>query len=71
MLIFDEIVTGFRFDYGGAQVIWNSTRSLFIRQNNWWWFSLAAVCGRSDIMAHFDKEKVGQDGFLMQLGTWW
>jgi glutamate-1-semialdehyde 2,1-aminomutase len=32
-------------------------------------FPLAAIAGRADIMAHFDKAKVGQDGFLMQLGT--
>ena len=27
------------------------------------------VAGKNEIMAHFDKAKVGQDGFLMQLGT--
>jgi glutamate-1-semialdehyde 2,1-aminomutase len=32
-------------------------------------FPLAAIAGRADIMAHFDKAKVGQGGFLMQLGT--
>ena len=32
-------------------------------------FPLAAVAGKNEIMAHFDKAKVGQDGFLMQLGT--
>ena len=27
------------------------------------------VAGKNEIMAHFDKAKVGQNGFLMQLGT--
>ena len=32
-------------------------------------FTLAAIAGKKEIMAHFDKEKVGSDGFLMQIGT--
>jgi len=32
-------------------------------------FPLAAIAGRADIMAHFDKAKVGDAGFLMQIGT--
>ena len=32
-------------------------------------FPLAAIAGRAEIMAHFDKGKVGDDGFLMQIGT--
>src|SRR3954469_21962249 len=32
-------------------------------------FPLAAIAGRADIMAHFDKGIVGEDGFLMQVGT--
>src|SRR5207253_8071545 len=32
-------------------------------------FPLAAIAGRSDIMAHFDRNAVGEDGFLMQIGT--
>ena len=32
-------------------------------------FPLAAIAGKKEIMAHFDKEKVGSDGFLMQIGT--
>ena len=32
-------------------------------------FPLAAITGRADIMAHFDKAKVGDDAFLMQIGT--
>jgi glutamate-1-semialdehyde 2,1-aminomutase len=70
VLIFDEIVTGFRFTYGGAQSQYGvvpdvCTLGKIIGGG----FALAAITGRADIMAHFDKAKVGPDGFLMQLGT--
>jgi glutamate-1-semialdehyde 2,1-aminomutase len=70
LLIFDEIVTGFRFAYGGAQELYGvypdiSTLGKVIGGG----FPLAAIAGRKDIMSHFDKQKVGQEGFLMQLGT--
>ena len=70
ILIFDEIVTGFRFDYGGAQSLYGVTPDLCsLGKIIGGGFPLAAVAGKNDIMAHFDKAKVGQDGFLMQLGT--
>ena len=70
VLIFDEIVTGFRFAYGGAQEAYGvvpdvCTLGKIIGGG----FPLAAIAGRRDIMAHFDKAKVGAEGFLMQLGT--
>jgi len=70
VLIFDEVVTGFRFSYGGAQEFYGvipdvCTLGKLIGGG----MPLAAVAGRADIMAHFDKEKVGKEGFLMQLGT--
>jgi glutamate-1-semialdehyde 2,1-aminomutase len=70
VLVFDEIVTGFRFSYGGAQDYYGvvpdvCTLGKIIGGG----FALAAIAGRADIMAHFDKAKVGADGFLMQLGT--
>jgi glutamate-1-semialdehyde 2,1-aminomutase len=70
VLIFDEIVTGFRFAYGGAQELYGvmpdiCTLGKIIGGG----FPLAAIAGRADIMAHFDKAKVGPDGWLMQLGT--
>ena len=70
VLIFDEIVTGFRFSYGGAQEYYGVTPDVCtLGKVIGGGFPLAAIAGRSDIMAHFDKAKVGQDGFLMQLGT--
>ncbi|MCU9836790.1 aminotransferase class III-fold pyridoxal phosphate-dependent enzyme [Ruegeria sp. WL0004] len=70
VLIFDEIVTGFRLAYGGAQEVYGvrpdiATLGKIIGGG----FPLAAIAGRADIMAHFDKAAVGADKWLMQLGT--
>ena len=54
VLIFDEVVTGFRHHLGGAQKIFNVTPDLttFAKAmaNG---FPVAAVCGRKEIMEHF------------------
>lgn len=70
VLIFDEIVTGFRLSYGGAQEAYGvvpdvCTLGKIIGGG----FPLAAIAGRKDMMDHFDKAAVGKDKFLMQLGT--
>src|SRR5258706_9804031 len=67
-LIFDEVVTGFRFAYGGAQEYYGVTPDLctlgkIVGRG----FGLAAIAGRADMMAHFDKSLVGDDRFLMQI----
>ncbi len=70
VLIFDEVVTGFRFAYGGAQAVYGVTPDICtLGKIIGGGFPLAAVAGRRDIMAHFDKSTVGADGFLMMLGT--
>ena len=70
VLVFDEIVTGFRFAYGGAQELYGVTPDVCtLGKIIGGGFPLAAIVGQADIMAHFDKAKVGADGFLMQLGT--
>ncbi|MBO6852477.1 MAG: aminotransferase class III-fold pyridoxal phosphate-dependent enzyme [Marivivens sp.] len=70
VLIFDEVVTGFRFDYGGAQSLYGVTPDLCtLGKVIGGGFPLAATVGRADIMAHFDKAAVGADAWLMQLGT--
>jgi glutamate-1-semialdehyde 2,1-aminomutase len=68
-LIFDEIVTGFRFAYGGAQEYYGvipdiCTLGKIVAGG----FPLAVVCGRADIMRHFDRGQVGDD-VLPQIGT--
>ncbi|TCI00977.1 aminotransferase class III-fold pyridoxal phosphate-dependent enzyme [Roseococcus sp. SYP-B2431] len=69
-LIFDEVVTGFRFAYGGAQSYYGVTPDLCtLGKIVGGGFPLSALAGRADIMAHFDKAKVGDEGFLMQVGT--
>jgi glutamate-1-semialdehyde 2,1-aminomutase len=69
-LIFDEVVTGFRFAYGGAQAYYGVTPDLCtLGKIIGGGFPLSAVAGRADIMAHFDRAKVGDDGFLVNIGT--
>jgi len=68
-LIFDEIVTGFRFAYGGAQEYYGvipdiCTLGKIVAGG----FPLAAVTGRADIMRHFDRTQVGDEA-LPQIGT--
>jgi len=68
-LIFDEIVTGYRFAFGGAQEYYGvipdiCTLGKIVAGG----FPLAAVCGRADIMRHFDRGQMGDD-VLPQIGT--
>ena len=70
VLIFDEIVTGFRLSYGGAQEAFGVVPDLCtLGKIIGGGFPLAAIAGRKDMMDHFDKAIVGKDKFLMQLGT--
>jgi glutamate-1-semialdehyde 2,1-aminomutase len=70
VLVFDEVVTGFRFAYGGAQAYYGVTPDLCtLGKIIGGGFPLAAVAGKAEIMAHFDRALVGDDGFLMQVGT--
>ena len=70
VLVFDEIVTGFRVAYGGAQELYGVTPDVCtLGKIIGGGFPLAAIAGKADIMAHFDRAKVGAEGFMMQLGT--
>jgi glutamate-1-semialdehyde 2,1-aminomutase len=70
VLIFDEVVTGFRFAYGGAQAYYGVTPDVCtLGKAIGGGFPLAAIAGRADIMAHFDKGAVAEDSFLVQIGT--
>ena len=69
VLIFDEIVTGFRLSYGGAQELYGVVPDVCtLGKVAGGGFSLAAVAGGREIMAHFDRAAAG-DRFLMQVGT--
>lgn len=70
VLIFDEVVTGFRFAYGGAQEVYGVTPDVCtLGKIIGGGFPLSVIAGKADIMAHFDAAKVGKDKSLMQIGT--
>ncbi|MDA0998017.1 MAG: aminotransferase class III-fold pyridoxal phosphate-dependent enzyme [Proteobacteria bacterium] len=70
VLIFDEVVTGFRFAYGGAQAYYGVTPDICtLGKAIGGGFPLAAIAGRAEIMAHFDRGAVGDDAFMPQIGT--
>ena len=70
LLIFDEIVTGFRLAYGGAQERYGVTPDICtLGKIIGGGFPLAALGASREIMKHFDKAVVGGDKWLMQLGT--
>lgn len=70
LLIFDEIVTGFRLAYGGAQERYGVSPDICtLGKIIGGGFPLAALGASAEIMSHFDKALVGTDKWLMQLGT--
>ena len=69
-LIFDEIVTGFRFAYGGAQEYYGVVPDLAaLGKIIGGGFPLAAVVGRSEIMRHLAPSLEGTPEFVIQAGT--
>ena len=69
-LIFDEVVTGFRLAYGGAQEWYGVQPDLAaIGKVVGGGYPLAAVCGREDIMRHYDATESQGEEFIPQIGT--
>ena len=69
-LIFDEVVTGFRFAYGGAQEYYGVVPDLCtLGKIVGGGFALAAIAGRADIMKHFDRLAMTDEDFIFQVGT--
>jgi glutamate-1-semialdehyde 2,1-aminomutase len=69
-LIFDEVVTGFRFAYGGAQELYGVTPDLATYGKIvGGGFPLAAVCASADLMQPFDPGRDGKGEFISQSGT--
>ena len=69
-LIFDEVVTGFRLAYGGAQEYYGVTPDLCsVGKIMGGGYPLAAVLGRSDIMSVYDRASVEADTYVTQVGT--
>ena len=70
LLVFDEIVTGFRLAYGGAQELHGVTPDIVtLGKIIGGGFPLAAIAAPADIMKHFDREIVGKERWLIQRGT--
>src|SRR4029450_8370949 len=69
-LIFDEIVTGFRFAYGGAQEYYGVVPDLAaygkVVAGG---FPLACIAGPKEIMRHFDAALEGTPDYVWQAGT--
>ncbi len=69
-LIFDEVVTGFRFAYGGAQEFYGVKPDLCtLGKAVAGGFPLTAIAGSDEIMSHMDSEAVTSDNFMPQIGT--
>jgi glutamate-1-semialdehyde 2,1-aminomutase len=70
LLVFDEMATGFRLTYGGAQEFYGVIPDLCtLGKVIGGGFPLAAVAGRADIMALFDRKRVATDRFVPMVGT--
>ena len=69
-LIFDEVVTGFRFAYGGAQEFYGVEPDMCsLGKVIAGGFPLAAVAGKEEMMSHFDASSTEADAYLPQIGT--
>jgi len=69
-LIFDEVVTGFRLAYGGAQEYYGVTPDLCsMGKIMGGGYPLAAVLGRKDILSVYDQTAVDSDTYVNQIGT--
>lgn len=69
-LVFDEVVTGFRFAYGGAQEYYGVVPDLAAHGKIiGGGFPLAAVSGREAIMRCMDPSLEGQPEYVAHIGT--
>jgi glutamate-1-semialdehyde 2,1-aminomutase len=70
VLIFDEVVTGFRMSYASAQGYYGVTPDICsMGKVIGGGFPLAAIAGRREIMAHFDAQAVAPEDFTIHIGT--
>ena len=69
-LIFDEVVTGFRFAYGGAQEYYDVIPDLCtLGKALAGGLPLAAIAGTEEIMDYFDPDRPADEGGTLQEGT--
>ena len=70
LLIFDEIVTGFRLAYGGAQEYYGVTPDLCtVGKIMGGGYPLAALMGTAEVMSVYDRGAVASDSYVDQIGT--
>jgi glutamate-1-semialdehyde 2,1-aminomutase len=70
LLIFDEVVTGFRMAYGGAQAYYGVTPDICtLGKVVGGGFPLSAIAGREDVMTLFDRANADEKRFVPQIGT--
>jgi glutamate-1-semialdehyde 2,1-aminomutase len=70
LLVFDEVVTGFRLAYGGAQQYYGVVPDIAcVGKIVGGGFPLAAVCASADLMQPFDPGRDGKGEFISQSGT--
>ena len=70
LLVFDEVVTGFRMAYGGAQAYYGVTPDLCtLGKVIGGGFPLAAIAGSEEVMATFDAARAAEGRFVPQVGT--
>ena len=69
-LIFDEVVTGFRLAYGGAQEFYGVVPDMCaVGKIMGGGYPLAALLGTADIMSVYDRTTADSDGYVSQIGT--
>ena len=69
-LIFDEVVTGFRLAYGGAQEFYGVTPDLCaMGKVMGGGYPLAAIMGKADLMSVYDQSAAAADDYVNQVGT--
>src|SRR5215470_4305102 len=70
LLVFDEVVTGFRLAYGGAQQYYGVAPDIAcVGKIVGGGFPLAAVCASAELMTPFDPGRDGKGDFISQSGT--
>src|SRR4029453_4337271 len=70
VLIFDEVVTGFRIAWGGAQERYGVVPDLATYGKAMsGGFPMAAIGGRADVMAHLDARRIERSRLVWASGT--
>ncbi|MGI9147043.1 MAG: aspartate aminotransferase family protein [Chloroflexota bacterium] len=70
VLIFDEVVTGFRIAWGGAQERYDVVPDLATYGKAMsGGFPMAAIAGRSELMAHLDARRMPRERLVWASGT--